>query len=210
MRNQRFATARRLSDPDFQGQVVHTSLLLNIALSAVVVAFVFHDTWVWSHPAPPRYFAIDGKHMPRQIAALDSPIVGDTELLEWAVKAIVAPYNINWSDYPAQLSAASRRFTPQGWNTFAQSFINTGNFEKIKSARLLCRAQFTRAATINQANLNHGALAYRIEVPIEQVCENTNGKIDSKLLITALVVRTNDVDHPDGLVIDQLVAKPNN
>jgi len=27
-------------------------------------------------------------------------------------------------------------------------------------------------------------------------------------MITALVIRTNDDDHPDGLAIDQLVAAP--
>ncbi len=112
MRNQREATARRLSDPDFQARLVNTSMLLCLAMSVVVVALVAHEAWLWTHPPSPRYFAIDGKHTPRPVVALDSPIVDDAELLEWTVKAILAPYNVNYHDYPVQLNTASRRFTP--------------------------------------------------------------------------------------------------
>ena len=51
-----------------------------------------------------------------------------------------------------------------------------------------------------------GALAYTIEVPIVQTCENVNQTSTNNLLVTAVVVRTNTDDHPDGLAIDQLVA----
>jgi intracellular multiplication protein IcmL len=45
-------------------------------------------------------------------------------------------------------------------------------------------------------------------VPVIETCENVNQTSTSNLLITALVVRTNSDDHPDGLAIDQLVAAP--
>lgn len=209
MRNHREATARRLSDPDFQATLVHTCLLLCLGLTVVVIALVGHDAWVWTHPPAARYFAIDGKHAPRPIVALDSPIMDDAELLEWTVKAVLAPYNVNYHDYPVQLNTASRRFTSRGWNTFAESFIGNGNFEEIKRARLLCHAQTQRAALINQTSFAQGSLTYRVEVPITQTCENSNQVTSSPLMISALVVRTDNDDHPDGLAIEQLVAKPN-
>jgi intracellular multiplication protein IcmL len=43
-------------------------------------------------------------------------------------------------------------------------------------------------------------------VPIVQTCENVNQTSTNNLMVTALVVRTNAEDHPDGLAIDQLVA----
>jgi intracellular multiplication protein IcmL len=128
MRNQQAAVARRLSDPDFQGTLVSRSLTLNMALAVALCVSLIHDAWVWTHPAPPRFFFVDGKHAPRPVVALDSPIVDDTELLNWTVKAVLAPYNIDYYNYPQELGAASRRFTVRGWNTFAQSFITQGNF----------------------------------------------------------------------------------
>jgi intracellular multiplication protein IcmL len=206
MKNQHAAVARRLSDPDFQAGLVNKCLGLTLAMGALLGVSLLHDVYVWMNPVEPRYFFVDGKNPPHPMVALDSPIVGDTELLEWSVKAILAPYNVDYYNYPRELNTASRRFTLNGWNSFANSYIAQGNFEELKRARLLCHAQSERAAVIHQTSYRQGALAYQIQVPIVQTCENVNQTSTNRLLITALVVRTNADDHPDGLAIDQLVA----
>ena len=208
MRNQSAAISRRLSDPDFQAALVNRCLGLTLASFALAAICIVHDGWMWTHPVPPRYFFVDGKHEPKQVVALDSPIVDDTELLDWTVKAVLAPYNVDYWNYPAELNTAGRRFTVRGWNTFATSFISRGNFDELKRARLLCHAQAQRAAVIHQTSFVQGALGYEIQVPIVQTCENVNQTSTNNLLITALVIRTNDDDHADGLAIDQLVASP--
>src|SRR5208337_155859 len=113
MKNQKAAVSRRLSDPDFQAVLVNRCLALSL----------IHDTYVWLNPVEPRYFFVDGKHLPKPVVALDSPIVDDTELLDWTVKAVLAPYNVDYFNYPAELNTASRRFTVRGWNTFADSYV---------------------------------------------------------------------------------------
>jgi intracellular multiplication protein IcmL len=206
VRNQQAAVARRISDPDFAGSLVNrvlTALLISLALN---IAFLVHDTWVWSHPVQPKYFSVDALNNPVPIQPLDSPVMGDTDLLNWTVQAILAPYNIDYFNYPTELSQASRQFTLQGWNTFANSFINSGNFNELKSARLLCHAQTQRAALIAQTIYVHGALAYQIQVPVSQTCENVNQTSTNNYMISALVIRTNNLVYPKGLAIDQLVA----
>jgi intracellular multiplication protein IcmL len=208
MRNQKAAMQRRLSDPDFQGSLVNKCLFLTLGMGALLALSLTHDAWTWTHQVPPRYFLVDGQNPPRPVVALDSPITGDTELLEWTVQAVLAPYNNDYYNFATELNTASRRFTVQGWNSFAQSYINSGNFAELKRARLLCHAQMVRAATIHQTSYVEGALAYDIQVPITQTCENANQQSTNNLLITARVIRTNGDDHPDGLAIDQLVASP--
>ena len=208
MRNQKAAVAQRLSDPDFQGKLVQRCLALTIVMAVALLVSLIHDAYEWAHPVPPKYFFVDGKHAPRPVVALDSPIVDDPELLDWTVKAVLAPYNVDYFNYPVELNTASRRFTLRGWNTFAQSFISQGNFEELKRARLLCHAQSQRAAVIHQTSYVQGALAYQIQFPITQTCENVNQTSSNNMVVTALVIRTNDDDHPEGLAIDQLVASP--
>ena len=208
MRNQSAAITRRLSDPDFQGTLVSRCLGLTLGMGALLMVSLIHDAWVWTHPVAPRYFVVDGKNPPRPVVGLDSPIVDDTELLEWTVQAVLAPYNVDYYNYAKELNTASRRFTVHGWNSFATSYISQGNFAELKQARLLCHAQSQRAALIHQTSYVQGALAYEIQVPIVQTCENVNQTSTNTLLITSLVVRTNSDDHPDGLAIDQLVAAP--
>jgi len=61
---------------------------------------------------------------------------------------------------------------------------------------------------IHQTSFVAGRLAYQIQFPMMQTCENVNQTSSNSLMMTALVIRTNDDDHPDGLAIDQLVASP--
>lgn len=206
MKNTRAAITRRLSDPDFQGQLVTKCLGLTLGMATLVAVSLIHDTYLWMNPVKPLFFISDGKGFTRPLTPVDSPIIGDTELLEWTVQAAVAPYNVDYFNYAKELNTASRRFTVRGWNTFASSYVGQGNFDELKRARLLCHAQSQRAAVIHQTSYIQNALAYRVQVPIVQTCENVNQTSTNILMVTALVVRTNAEDHPDGLAIDQLVA----
>jgi intracellular multiplication protein IcmL len=208
MQNARQAVTRRLSDPDFQGVLVHRCIMLAAALAVALVVVSVHDYYLMTNQPQPKYFFVDGKYLPRPAVALDSPIVDDTELLDWTVKAVLAPYNVNYHDYPVELNTASRRFTTNGWNTYATSYISSGNFEKMKAAYLLCYAQAQRAAVIRRSMMVDGALTYEIQFPLVQTCQNTNQQSTQNLMMTARVARTNSQDHLDGLAIEQLVAAP--
>jgi intracellular multiplication protein IcmL len=206
MKNAHAAVTRRLSDPDFQGALVTKCLGLTLGLGVLLAVSLIHDAYVWMNPVKPLFFISDGKGFTRPLTPVDSPIIGDTELLEWTVQAAVAPYNVDYFNYAKELNTASRRFTVRGWNTFASSYVGQGNFDELKRARLLCHAQSQRAAVIHQTSYVQNALAYQVQVPIVQTCENVNQTSTNNLMVTALVVRTNAEDHPDGLAIDQLVA----
>ena len=175
-------------------------------MGALLGISLIHDGYVWANPVKPLFFISDGKGFTRPLTPVDSPIVDDTELLEWTVQAVIAPYNVDYFNYAKELNTASRRFTLRGWNTFANSYVEKGNFDELKRARLLCHAQSQRAAVIHQTSFVQGALAYEVQLPIVQTCENVNQVSTNSLMVTAVVVRTNNEDHPDGLAIDQLVA----
>jgi intracellular multiplication protein IcmL len=206
MQNERAAVSRRLSDPDFQARLVTRLIGLTIAMVVVTCASLAHSFWLQTQPSKTKYFIIDGRNPPRPVVGLDSPVVDDAQLLEWTVRAVLAAYNVNYHDYPVQLNTAGRRFTLNGWNSFAKSYIASGNFEAMKRARMLCTAQAQRSAVIRDASLVRGRLSYSIQFPIVQTCQNTQQSSDTNLMITALVVRTDAEDRPDGLAVDQLVA----
>jgi intracellular multiplication protein IcmL len=77
----------------------------------------------------------------------------------------------------------------------------------MQRARLTCYAQAQRSAVIRQTSIIGGHLAYQIQFPMVQTCENVNQQSTSNLMMTALILRVNDQDHPDGLAIEQLTAK---
>ena len=206
MPNQANAVTRRLSDPDFQASLVNRLILLTLGMMALLGVSLAHDAYVWLNPPKPSFFRFDGRNPPQPLVALDSPIVDDTELLAWTTKAVLAVYSVNYHDYPEQLNTAGRRFTANGWNSFAQTYKETGNLEAMKRARLTCFAQNERAALIREVKVLRGRLAYDVQFPAVQTCQNVQLESTKRLMMTALVVRTAIDEHPDGLAIDQLVA----
>jgi len=200
--------SRRLTDPDFQGKIVERSLQTSIALAAVVVVLGVLLARAWSYHPHPKYFFVDGINAPRPAIALNSPILSQEDFLSWVIKWSLKPYNINYRDYPSQLNAAGSHFTINGWNTFAQSFVQDGNLAKMKEAKLLCYAQPTRAATIRQQSMVNGHHHYVVQFPFVQTCENVNQESSQTLIATVHVERVEDQDHPDGIAITQLVASP--
>lgn len=206
MQNQRAAVSLRLSDPDFQASLVNKSITLSMGLFAVVIVLIIHDAYVWLNPPMPKYFFVDGRNPPRPVVALNSPIVSDAELLNWTVSSILAPFNVNYHDYPVEFGAARQKFSEAGWVSWGLSYKKSGNFAAMLEGRLLCYAQAQRSAVITEPTMVNGALADRIQVPIVQTCENTQMNNSQKMMLTALVVRTNLETHPDGLMVEQLVA----
>jgi intracellular multiplication protein IcmL len=207
MDNQSAAIMRKLSDPDFQAGLVNKSLALVMGLCALLIAFVVHDAYLWANPPTPKYFIVDGKNPLKEVKPVDSPIMDDTQLLNWTVTAILAPYNVNYHDYAEQLNRAGRKFSSNGWRSFASSYISSGNYEAMKKGMLLCFAQQQRAAIVTETLFEGGALAYRVQVPVVQTCQNSQEANSQKMLLTAMIKRTNAEDHSEGLVVDQLVAK---
>ena len=206
MQNQAAAVSRRLSDPDFSAKLLNGSLWLNVGMAVLAAVLVGRDVYHSTHAPEPLFFRIDGINPPQPMVALTSPIVDDAQLQQWTVRAVLALYNINYHDFPEQLNIAGRRFTPQGWNSFANSFKDTHNLEAMKMARLLCFAQTQRAALIRDTRIVDGRLSYDIQFPLTQTCQNTRGETTKRYMMTALVVRTDLQDHPDGVAIQQLVA----
>lgn len=207
MADHKTVVSGRLSDPDVQARLVRQSITLTLGMMALFVADIARDIYKEMHPPQPTFFRWDGRTAPQPMVALSAPIVDDTELLQWSVKAVLAPYSVNYHDYPEQLNTAGRRFTAHGWNTFAEEFKRTGNLEAMKRARMLCYAQAQRAALIRETKvMDGGRLAYDVQFPIVQTCQNTQQESTTRLMITALIVRTDIEEHQDGLAVDQLVA----
>jgi intracellular multiplication protein IcmL len=206
MQNSASAVRRRISDPDFQGSLVKWCIGMTATMAVLLGLSLLHDAWVWANPPAPKYFFVDGRNPPRPAVALDSPIVDDVQLLQWTVHAILATYSVDYHNYPSQLNTAGRSFSPEGWKSFADSYIASGNFDAMKKASLLCYAQAQRAATIPNTEIVGGRLAYRVEFPMVQTCQNTQQFTTQTLVMSAIVMRTDDQRHPDGLVIERLVA----
>lgn len=207
-RNQAAAVARKVSSPEFTQQLLRRSVLLNGVLGLGLVGLIGNTIWRDTHPARSHYFYTDGHGTPREIYPLDYPVMSEADLEVWTVDSIVAVYTVDFKNYRAQLSKAAEHFTIAGWNSFGTAFIQSGNLQKLKDARLVASAQPERAAVIVHQSVIDDRLTWQIQFPMLVTYENENETHTEHLMVTALVVRTSDTDHPDGVAIAQVNAPP--
>jgi intracellular multiplication protein IcmL len=80
--------------------------------------------------------------------------------------------------------------------------------QKLKDARLVGSAQPERAAVIVHASVIGDRMEWQIQFPLLVSYENENETHTEHLMVTAMVVRTSDTAHPDGVAIDQVNAPP--
>ncbi len=208
MNNHPAAVSRRLTDPDFMQKLLRRSFLTESVMALAIAGLVGDRIWRDHHPPPERFFYTDGKGTPYEIAALDAPVMSDADLLTWTLRSVVAAYSVNFAEYPDQLSRAAAHFTTSGWNGFGAAFVTTGNFEKIKRARLTVTAQPEKTAIISDQQVIGGRRTYKVELPLLVTYMNENQTTPQHLNVTAIVVRVPVMDHPDGIAIDQFNAPP--
>lgn len=208
MSNQSAAVARKLSDPAFMQALLRRSFMSQTIMAVAIVGLVADRVWISHHPPPAHFFYTDGMHTPYEIMPLDAPVMSEADLKTWTVQSVVAAYTLNFKEYRDQSSKASAHFTIAGWNSFGTAFITTGNLEQLKRARLVVSAQPERAATIRDKSIIDGRLTYKIELPLIVTYENENQSNTQHLLVTVIVIRDIETDHPDGIAIDQLNAPP--
>ena len=209
MQNQSEAVARKLADPDYLMRLVRGAISVAITLSIAVSILAGFDIYREAHPTPDHYFYTDGRGTPYEIHPLDGPVMSDAKLKQWAVESVIAAFSVDFKNYAAQFSKASERFSNRGWGEFSTAFIQTGNFEKLKQARLLSSAQPERAALMRERpTVVDGRLTYRIEFPMLVTYENENQLVNQHLAVSVVVVRTPENEHADGIAIDQINAPP--
>jgi len=208
MRNQDAAIRRKLSDPEFLQSMLRRSFLVQGLTGVALIAMVTDHFWRDAHPPRPHYFYTDGTNTPREVLPLDAPVMSDAEVVNWTIASVVAAYSVDFQHYRKQLSDASQHFTIEAWRSFGESYIQSGNFQKMKDARLSVQATPLQAGVILHKEIVADRLTWQIQFPMLVSPANENAVYEQKLMATVLVGRAIETDHPDGIAIEQLNAPP--
>lgn len=202
------AIQRHILDPGYLMRQLRTAYLVNAALA--VALMVFAGLWGWSRLHPPQPIII-GYHRdgtPFAVQRLSAPLNSQAHVLDWATRAVARAYTVDWVHYKTEFTRSSARFTHAGWASFANSFITTGDFRRIRSEGLIGTAQPAAAATIVKRGVIGDRYTWEIQFPLITTYLGHHFHRSAKRLITVYVVRAPIVRHPSGLAIAQLISAP--
>jgi intracellular multiplication protein IcmL len=208
MSNESQAISQKLVDPAFLLGLVKFNQRTNLVLAAALLLFVGDKVWEAAHPPQPFFIYTDAEGKPYRSFPLNQQIMTDADVLNWTQDVVQNAYDINWRDYRTQLTQTSHEFTLPGWSSFGQSFIQTGDLDKLKQSRLVGDAQLTGAAVMVAEGVVGSVYTYQIQFPMTVTYANENQEITEHLNMNVIVVRAPAINHPNGIAIDQLNAVP--
>jgi len=134
-------------------------------------------------------------HIPAETSKLDTGLV-----MQWAQKAAQQTFDFNPATIDAQLTALKACYTDQGWQSYNDALVKSGNLDAIKQQKLNVSSLLDGQSTITQIKDNQ----WKVSSPIQVVYQNEKEKIIQSLTINLIVSRKISGD----LGIIQIVAIP--
>ena len=184
------------------------SQFINIGLALALVLSASAHVWLALHPPQPQYFATtaDGRLIP--LIPISEPYVSQETLLEWASKAVIRAYRLDYVHWREQLNDMRPDFTDAGFIEHRQALEEAGTLEAVTQRRLVTSV-VTRAPPII---INQGVLAdryvWKLEIPITLSYEGASQHSPpQKMIAEVLVVRVPTNQLARGIAIHQLVTR---
>ena len=160
-------------------------------------------------PPLPNIWYTDGNQDDMyRVFPLSQPVLAADWITKWAEAATLQAYAVDFVNYRAEFTAAEKNFTPRGWASFAQSFINSGNLKKLISARLVGSAQAQAPPIVKSVSIVKGSYSFVVEFPLVATYQNDNERVTEQLMVDVYVVHVSVFQHPDGIAIDHIIATP--
>jgi intracellular multiplication protein IcmL len=180
-------------------------LLLSIIVNFMMISLL---VYVVMHPPQPQYFATSIKGRVTPIYPVDQPNQSDPAVLQWANQAAIAAYTYDYVNYETQLLAASKYFTPDGWEQFLDALKSANNLNAVRTKKLSLSAVAAGAPTIIDRGELNGRYSWRLSMPLLLTYQSASELQQDSIVVTMLVVRTETTTFSNGIGIAQFIVGP--
>ena len=176
--------------------------------SIVIIALIaVHFFVINVHQPENRYFATtqDGRLVP--MVPLNEPNLSNPALLSWVAQAATEVMTFGFHDFQNRLQESSRYFTTPGWASFSTALTNSRIIETIQQSQQVVTSAPRSAPIILQESIINDRYQWTIELPMKLTFQS-GSKIDTRnWLVTIVIVRVPQLGNPNGLGIQQWIAR---
>jgi len=183
-----------------------------IALSAALCLSLAINMVQLLTPAKRTYFATEPNGSIIPLVPLSTPIMTDSALMDWTVRALTRAFTLTWSNYRGDEEGALPSFTTQAQADY------TAGLEKYKIIQLLTNqgenlsCVVSGAPVITQKGVESNGTAYWVlQVPLIWTYSaggsGVQGTSTQSVIASVLVIRAPETVSPDGLLISQMNVK---
>ncbi len=209
MKNAQGAAARVLGRFGFWRTGFWRVGLFNVVGSFVLMVLALAHVWLAHHLPEPAYRFTDAHANLVEATPLNRPVMSDADLMDFAVHAILAVYNVNYVRGREALPREARPyFTAAGWQSVEAAVEEKHALDEIEARSISMSAIPLQGVAIRKWAGGGDHLTWSVQFPIQVSYANTNDGVPVDLMITATVMRVPTALYPKGIAIDGFVAEP--
>lgn len=159
------------------------------------------------HQPENRYFATteDGRLVP--MVALSEPNLSVPALMSWSAQAATEVMTFGFNDYKRRLQQASRNFTRLGWVSFTSALEKSRIIEMVEANGQVVSAAPASAPILISEGIVNGRYQWQVQVPLVVTYQAGSSVRDDRMLVTLLLVRVPKLESPNGVGIEQWIAR---
>lgn len=193
---------------EFYRDGYRTLLRIAVIEAMVILALVGAMYFVIDvHQPENRYFATteDGRLVP--MVALSEPNLSVPALMSWSAQAATEVMTFGFNDYKRRLQQASRNFTRLGWVSFTSALEKSRIIEMVEANGQVVSAAPASAPILISEGVVNGRYQWQVQVPLVVTYQAGSSVRDDKMLVTLLLVRVPKLESPNGVGIEQWIAR---
>ncbi len=126
--------------------------------------------------------------------------------LTWAALAVSDAMVFGFNDYKMRLSLASDYFTEDGWKNFSDALKRSRLIEMVEVNQQIITAAPKGAPILQSQGVVGGRYQWVVEIPLILTYRSGAKTSNVGLLVTAIIVRSDDPKHSYGIGIDKGIA----
>ncbi len=159
------------------------------------------------HQPENRYFATteDGRLVP--MVPLSEPNLSVPALMSWSAQAATEVMTFGFNDYKRRLQQASRNFTRLGWVSFTSALEKSRIIEMVETNQQVVSAAPASAPVLISEGLVNGRYQWQVQIPLVVTYQAGASVRSDKMLVTLLLVRVPKLESPNGVGIEQWIAR---
>lgn len=191
---------------------------LNGRLLIIVIAMVAFSLFATSvaifvllHRPQPKYFAATNDLKVIPINALESPVLSDKNVEDWAERTVLATYSLDFVHWRTMLTDLQSAYTPMAYNQLIQALRDSGIIGMLKSDEAGGRAIISTAPTgtpvlTRQYDAN-GHHVWVLSVPFIMQYQTSQGVQQPQHVMAEItVVSVPYTSNPAGIQIDSIIV----
>ena len=129
-------------------------------------------------------------------------------MIAWSANKAQDVMRFGYSDFRQRLQDSSRNFTASGWETFTKAMKDARILEAVEARKLTVSLQILQAPEIKDSFVHDGVYTWILQCPVA-IRFDGNSEVPQAMnaILLLQVVRVSTLQNPDGISIEQWIAK---